>query len=78
MSSSSPAKSQAFCVSSQQLEPAVIAELHKAHPGALPVSIDWTTDGNLVSAVVWWVPRHGDPLPTEPESDMEFERRTRG
>lgn len=49
------AGASSFCVSFENLEAAVIAELHKTHPDALPVSVEWKLSGSGGSAVVWWV-----------------------
>lgn len=55
-------KIESFCVPFEKLIPAVIAELHKVHPGALPINTEWRLQcGGLSegSAVIWWVPSPG-------------------
>jgi len=47
---------QSFCVPFELLEPLALKELHKKHPGALPISIDWVLHSKSGSAVIWWVP----------------------
>lgn len=49
-------KSDSFCVPFSKLEKAAIAELRNAHPGALPISVEWRLEGGSGAAVVWWVP----------------------
>jgi hypothetical protein len=66
------AVAEAFCVQFEKLDEAVIAELHKVHPGALPISFDWVLNdaaaqwnGHKGSVVVWWCP---SPEPTPSQS----------
>ncbi len=46
-----------FCVSFDKLEPAIIKELRKVHPNALPISTEWFLkgiNGNDGQVVIWW------------------------
>jgi len=58
-------KSNSFCVPFYKLEPAAIEELHKIHPGALPISVEYVVAGpgwGAGQVVIWWVPGTGlDP-----------------
>jgi hypothetical protein len=65
-------KSNSFCVPFCQLEPAAIKKLHKAHPGALPISIEWMPHESGGVAVIWWVPA---PEPAARSASEESGRR---
>ena len=59
--------SQSFCVDAEDLEPAAIAILLKKHPGALPISTEWKSEGGKTALVIWWCPSPA-PEPSEKES----------
>ena len=50
------ANSESFCIDAEALMPAAIAILLKKHPGALPISSEWKTEGDKTALVIWWCP----------------------
>jgi hypothetical protein len=60
--------SQSFCIDGEDLMPAAIAILRKRHPGALPISTEWKTEGDKTALVIWWCP------PSPPEKPRSCNR----
>jgi len=76
-------KSNSFCVPFYKLEPAAIEELHKIHPGALPISVEYVVAGpgwGAGQVVIWWVPGTGlDPdLANETQAGAVSQRQISG